>query len=358
MSEEFKKSPDHLSIEKQLRCFYEQADEEYSIPHSYEYYEPVIHQAISMFPDSLSLQSCAAILREDTFIEDGSDVAFYHHLSYFPPIWHTNQFFVIHIVMEGEFVSYILDKEFIMKKGNICIIAPETGHALSCFSEANVVCIFIRKSTFEKAFISILRDNDSILSDFFCQIFYETNSHPFLHFQCDPDPHLMRILSIAYRESLDNNPYRNRMINNLIDNFFIMLLRNHEKDVAFEENSRAGNSANFIPMMRYIQDNYRTIKLKELAAMFNYSERQVQRILKNNLGLSFTELIQSVKMKEAANLLLKTNYTVSKIAADLGYVNMGNFREIFRKTYGKSPLEYRKSIQNMNNNGENGYNLP
>ena len=61
------------------------------------------------------------------------------------------------------------------------------------------------------------------------------------------------------------------------------------------------------------------------------------------MGLSFTEIIQNAKMKEAARLLRGTNYPISKITDILGYNNQGNFRDIFRKTYEQSPTEYRNS---------------
>ena len=350
MYKEFQKTTEQLLIERHLWHYYEQAEDDYSLPHNHSYYETVIHKAISLFPDSLTLQKCAATLNEEVFIDSGSDVAFHRHLAYFPPIWHINQFFVIQIVLEGEFLSYVAEKELQMKKGNICIIAPGARHALSCFSETNVLCILIRKSTFEKAFLGILHDSSSVLSDFFGRILYEMNPHPFLHFQCEWDPNLMQILYMAYKESLEENAYRSRMLNSLIDNFFIMLLRNHEKDVVFTENSSSRQNRNLILMMTYIQENYKTVNLKEVASLYNYSERQVQRILKNATGLSFTEMVQKLRMKEAARLLIETQFPVSKIAIELGYNNLGNFRKIFNRSYGQSPAEFRKSHLNSREN--------
>ena len=40
-------------------------------------------------------------------------------------------------------------------------------------------------------------------------------------------------------------------------------------------------------------------------------------------------------------------YPVSRIAADVGYANQGNFRKIFRNTYHMSPAEYRRSMANQ-----------
>ena len=71
-------------------------------------------------------------------------------------------------------------------------------------------------------------------------------------------------------------------------------------------------------------------------------ERAGQRVLKKSTGKSFTEITQSIRMEEAARLLRRTRDPVSKIAQELGYANLGNFRKLFRKRYGMSPAEYRR----------------
>ena len=59
-------------------------------------------------------------------------------------------------------------------------------------------------------------------------------------------------------------------------------------------------------------------------------------------------------MKEAARLLRGSNYPISKIADVLGYNNQGNFRDIFRKTYGQSPTEYRNTRGREQKNDQPG----
>ena len=343
MSDVFDKTPDRLEIEAALLHLAEQTkDPTYYIPHEYEYYEQVILRANALYPHSLTLQKCAALLREDAFFEEGMDTAFHHHLSCFPPIWHTNRFFVVQIVLEGSYTSYIANREFTMSRGDICIISPDSRHAFSCLSDGNLLCLLIRKSTFERAFFGILQKNDNILADFFQRTLYNANPHPFLYFRSDWDPGLMGPLREAYREYLGHRSFQRYMMNNLIDQFFIRLLRDHEQDVVFSDFTQVRPSEDLIFMLKYMQEHYTTMTLKELADFFNYSERQVQRILKQSTGRTFMETIQAMKMNEAARLLRESRYPVSRIAADLGYINLGNFRKIFRKTYGISPAEYRK----------------
>ena len=339
MQEAFSKDKKQLLIEEYFRHCYEKAgDTEYQYPHTYRYYREELQGAAEMF----SIQITEENLEEEVLQEKDIDVHFHHQPAFFPPVWHTNNFFSVQIMLDGEFTGFVADQKIPMRKGNICIVAPEARHALSCFSEGNLLCLLIRRSTFEKAFLGVLQDKESILADFFSRILYGLNPHPFLFFPCEWDPALMEVLKNAYLESLRCDEFRNRMVNSLVDQFFIMLLRNHGSDVVFG-NISIRKSENLLAIMKYIQDHYTTVTLKELADLFNYSERQVQRILKTYMGLSFTEIIQNAKMKEAARLLLGSNYPISKIADVLGYNNQGNFRDIFRKTYGQSPTEYRNT---------------
>lgn len=346
MRNEFSKPEKMLFMEKQFRLQYERSqDAEYTSPHNFSYYESIFRDLTAKYPDCAPIKNIVDSLGEDLTFTNDADVEIIPLISFFPPIWHSNDYFIVQIVLEGEFSSHIGNQTFLMKKGDVCIIVPQVRHALSCFTESNIICIAIRRSTFEKAFFYTLNDTDSILGMFFSRVLYMKSSHQYLLFHCRHDYELKQILSEAYQESLGTKPYRNHMEVNLIDRFFVVLLRNHEKDVIFSENLSSGNSEKLMSILEYLQENYTTVSLKELAEMFNYSERQLQRIFKTNLGMSFSEMILSAKMKKAARLLKETGKTVSKIAEECGYKSPGNFRSSFHNIYGKSPAEYREEIQ-------------
>ena len=124
--------------------------------------------------------------------------------------------------------------------------------------------------------------------------------------------------------------------------FFIVLLRNHGSNVIVPEADSQGHDENVVFILKYMQENYTTISLKELADFFNYSERQIQRIIRSCTGMSFSQNIQKLKMKQAARLLMNPKLSVSAIAEELGYMDSGNFRQIFKKYYGMTPAEYRE----------------
>lgn len=231
-----------------------------------------------------------------------------------------------------------------MQAGDICIIAPSTQHAISVFSdECIVINILLRTSTFETAFFGILADS-GVLSDFFMRTLYHSKTHPYLFFRTDKDQEVLDYVLYAYQEFLDNHQYKERFLNNIISAFFIILLRNHGSSVCIPEIDTQGNDENVIFILKYIQENYCTVTLKELAHFFHYSERQLQRIIKSSTGSSFSENIQKLKMRQAVRLLSNPDLSIAAVAEELGYQDTGNFRHIFRKYYGMTPFEYREQI--------------
>ena len=310
-------------------------------PHDLEYVRDILLLASSkssnFFPTILS-----NTLEEDLFFRGGLDTEIYQHLRYLPCNWHSHSFLEVVCVLEGSCTNYIMEQTLKMSAGDICIIAPDTSHAISAFSDDCIIFnIILRTSTFETAFFGTLSDND-ILSDFFMRALYRSKTHPYLLFCTGEDYELQNFIGYAYSEFLSSRQYKNRMLNSIINAFFIVLLRNHGANVIAPDLDLTGSDQNLIYILKYMQEHYATISLKELSAFFNYSERQLQRIIKNSTGMSFSENIQKLKMNHAARLLGNPDLSIAAIAEELGYSDAGNFRHVFKKYYGMTPMEFRE----------------
>ena len=95
-----------------------------------------------------------------------------------------------------------------------------------------------------------------------------------------------------------------------------------------------------------MQANFKTVSLKELSNLFNYSERQLQRIIQSATGHTFIENIQNQKMKLASELLIHSTLSVSEISERIGFQSLNNFRKIFFKYFNMTPSEYRSHDDN------------
>ena len=283
-----------------------------------------------------------SMIQEQTFIPADMDITFVRHMRYLPAFWHRHTFFELLCVLEGSCHNIFYDRDLIMKRGDICIHAPGTVHAVSAFSDdAVLVNILVRKSTFEQVFFGLMQGN-SILSSFFQRSFYRTSEIPYLLFHAQGDEMLPDLIVKARAEASTSHRYKRQMVNTLISQIFITMLENHEYDIEVPEFNLAGKNTDLIQILDYINTNYSTISLKQAADRFNYSERQLQRIITNATGMSFSQNIQNQKMQRAASLLTDSDMSISAICEQVGYPSPNNFRKIFLRYYDMTPSEYRK----------------
>lgn len=87
------------------------------------------------------------------------------------------------------------------------------------------------------------------------------------------------------------------------------------------------------------------LTLEECAARMNYHPSYIRRILKREMGISFSEYLAQYRMDMAKKWLTETDMKVSDIAEKLRYKNSENFIRGFKKVTGVTPGQYRE--QNM-----------
>ena len=96
-------------------------------------------------------------------------------------------------------------------------------------------------------------------------------------------------------------------------------------------------------IINYINTNYLTVTLDELADQFHLSKPYLSKYIKDKSGKTFGELVKAVRMKKARTLLKGGNMTVEAIAENVGYQNVVHFNRLFKKKYGMTPVQFRNS---------------
>ncbi|WP_162818225.1 AraC family transcriptional regulator [Aquirhabdus parva] len=84
--------------------------------------------------------------------------------------------------------------------------------------------------------------------------------------------------------------------------------------------------------------------IQSLADQLCMSARTLTRKL-TEVGLSFSELLEEARLKDAQNFLKNTQFRMDDIAVKLGYQNSANFIRAFYRWTGITPSEYRKSLE-------------
>lgn len=86
--------------------------------------------------------------------------------------------------------------------------------------------------------------------------------------------------------------------------------------------------------------------VKYMYELSHKTPEHFSRCMKKYLNTTPTEFINSLKMKNAASLLLETDQTVMDICFECGYQNISWFNTLFKETFSMSPNEYRKLYRN------------
>lgn len=97
-----------------------------------------------------------------------------------------------------------------------------------------------------------------------------------------------------------------------------------------------------MPVLRYIENNYKTCDLQSAAQQFNLHPNYLSAMLKKYTGSTFNELVQHEKLTAAEKLLLNSDMSVTDIASFVGYQNVSYFYRIFKRKNNCMPNEYRK----------------
>lgn len=280
-------------------------------------------------------------LTEEEFFQGRQNICVLQPYRYLPAVTHTHEFFEISCVLSGTFTNFIEKQKAQLNCGDILILPPDTEHAICTYQDdAIMINILMRSSTFEQHFLNLLPDND-ILYSFFVKALYGNSDTPYLLFHTGQDQQISEYAVHILREYQRNQRYKNTMLSSMISVFFVYLLRAHEKDVFIPTLKSSVMNENIIFIIEYMQKNYNTITLSHLAEFFNYSERQMHRIIKNATGMTFSDNIKKIRMDQAKELLANPNITICEIADILGYYDASNFRKMFKSCFGISPQQYR-----------------
>lgn len=296
---------------------------------------------VDSFPISINYQDpISKDIREDKMIPSFYDVFTIRHPRFTRRYSHTHNYFEINFVVKGELYFYFDDKEQIMHEGEVCIVAPGSSHDFLISDEETIVyTICLRKSTFDSTFSSLMSHQD-LLSGFFRQILKNEERSNYLLLFTGNNMECRIFLRKLLIESTKMDEYSNGCSVSIINLLFTNLLRNYSKTIAFY-NYEIGTD--FSLVLQYIQHNYQSITLSSLAEFFHYSEPHLCTLIKQNTGVTFTELIKNLRMKDAINFLLNTNLKINEIAEQIGYNSADHFSRVFRQTYKCSPADYRKA---------------
>lgn len=95
-------------------------------------------------------------------------------------------------------------------------------------------------------------------------------------------------------------------------------------------------------VLDYLRGHFREpISLASMSQALSFSSIYLSRVVKRETGHTFLELLNGLRLHEAARLLRETSRTFSDIAQSVGANDARYFSQVFRRAFGVTPMAYR-----------------
>lgn len=291
-----------------------------------------------LHPDTpFFLEGTPSHIPEDFFIPLGENASIMRSLRYMPLLLHSHQFIEVNVVLSGKGTTMLTPKNRLeLSDGDIVLCPRGLVHCFQANEEESVVLdLFLRVSTFDSAFFGLL-NNNTYLAGIFSNALYSPREECVL-WHCPGDEVLQALVLDALREFQSLEKYKGRLVELRIMEFFVQLMRRHESEAVFPFTAPMSDAEHCQAMLNYMASHLSSVTLSKLAEQYNYSERQMIRLLKKYSGKSFSELLLELRMKRAKALLENPSLSLAQTAQILGFSSSAYFSKVYEKYYGCPP---------------------
>ncbi len=144
-----------------------------------------------------------------------------------------------------------------------------------------------------------------------------------------------------YEQGLEND--RIRLQSLVLE--LIYLLNKDAKKAVYHGKTKSSNRNAINQAIDYINQNLTAdLSLENVSAVTNISPIHFHNCFKQATGRTLREYVEEQRIKKATNLIVSTDWTLTRISNECGFSSQAYFSHVFKRRLGKTPREYAKEI--------------
>ena len=103
--------------------------------------------------------------------------------------------------------------------------------------------------------------------------------------------------------------------------------------------------------IKYIKDHFKEkLNLKDVASEVYMNPKYFSQVFKKEMGISFSEYVNTLKIQHACRLLETTDFPAYRISMECGFSDPSYFSRVFSNQMNMTPQTYRKYACDLKNN--------
>lgn len=248
---------------------------------------------------------------------------------------HRHDFYLLVLFTKGKGIHRIDFNTFDIQKGSLYVIKPGQVHSWKLSDDIDGYIIFHTQELYNLYFGS------KKIEDY---TFFGTD-HDISEINLNENElnEIVGYFELLVKETRNSSSRKQDKLLNIIDTIYIEIARKY-----LLENNHSSDSYG-IQMQQFntlLNQFYRCEKYPSFyAAKMNITLKHLNRICKNELNKTVTDLIAQKIVLESKRILTFTQKTVSETAEELGYVNYSYYTKLFKKYTGTTPSKFRARLK-------------
>lgn len=313
------------------------------------------HLLRTLFPDEESYQTFISSyltkfssLLEKSFLRENQRLDAFSHPRFSQQKSHIHDFYEIKYQVKGTGTVMIGDETLFLRESDFCFIAPFIEHCSEIFDPDSYMINLVVIPRHVPQLIPRILQCPNFIESFFHGYEKKEPHSSFMHLHTDFDHEIEKLTTGIFqyfRENQTFTPIGDLNAEAALEKIFLLMLQKHAEQPCAPLN-HARQNQQITRMMDYIQQHLNSVTFSELAQHFHYSQSYTSRFIKKYTNQSFTNILKVLRLKKAAELLLSSELTVDQLIQQIGYSGKTNFYNNFKKYYGVTPAEFRKSAPN------------
>lgn len=297
--------------------------------------QTILHVSTAIDRD-IYMKGEADVINAKKLLDSGKLITIRSHTRFVHFPAHTHDYIELIYMCEGQTTHIINGKELRLCKGETLILNQNATQEILPADKEDIAVNFIILPQFFGKALEMMGEEETPLRRFILDcIAGRESTDGYLHFKTGdvlPIQNLFENLILSFVEDLPSNKINEFTMGLLLLEF----IRHSDKLVSENIEKEA-----VLQTLKYIEENYQSGSLSEIAEQLHYDLYWLSREIKRKTGKTFTELLQEKRLSQAEYLLLHSNMKVADIATSIGYSNMSYFHRIFEARFGTSPKKYR-----------------
>ena len=331
--------------------------------HLFRFYFP-----IELSPEMLPVQKLSELEEiTETTIVSGYDFSVTKQFNFPSALRHKCHYYTLIYLYEGSGELFLDEATLTLQPGDFYLIPPGVYYTVQTAPESICLYMDLRKSFVAAEHRHIFHEEPRITNFILYSLTVGYDGLTQKHIMKDSQTHsakygsvygkkptmdyfaihageqeTIRTLVLAiFTEYLNQAPYSNTIMKDLLSLLFALLLRDHQTIIETSVQT-ARHDQLYQQITQYLKQNYQTTSLSLLSEHLHFSKQYLCKVVKEKTGNTFQKLLMDIRLEMAEQYLRESGLTLEHIAYLCGFTAASHFSRVFKKQYGMSPSAFRK----------------